>query len=59
VPLTVSVKFAAVLVPPLSLTTCLITVSFGAAFSVFVIVQSAVSPKCARVPEQPSPNEVV
>jgi hypothetical protein len=29
-----------------------VTVTFGAAFSEFVIVQLAVSPKCASVPEQ-------
>ena len=31
-----------------------VTVTFGAALSVFVIVQLAVSPKLASVPEQPS-----
>ena len=30
-----------------------VTVTLGAAFSVFVIVHVAVSPKCVRVPEQP------
>ena len=58
-PVTVRVKFPAFCVPPLSLTTCLITVSFGAALSVFVIVQRAESPKWASVPEQPSLNVVV
>ena len=58
-PLTVSVKSPAFFVPPLSLTTCLITVSFGAAFRVLVIVQVAVSPKWASVPEHPSPSVVV
>ena len=32
----------------------LVTVTFGAAFSVFVIVQVALSPKFASLPEQPS-----
>ncbi|TML95389.1 MAG: hypothetical protein E6G03_08450 [Actinobacteria bacterium] len=31
-----------------------VTVTFGAALSVFVIVQLAVSPKWASVPEQPA-----
>ena len=33
-----------------------VTVTFGAALSVFVIVQLAVSPKCASVPEQSVPS---
>jgi len=31
-----------------------VTVTFGGALSVFVIVQLAVSPKCDRVPSQPA-----
>ena len=58
-PLTVSVKSPACFVPPLSLITCLITVSLGAALSVLVMVHSALSPKCAGVPEQPWLNVVV
>ena len=42
-PDTVIVKLAAVAVPPLSLTTCLMTISF-AAISSFVTVQVFVSP---------------
>jgi hypothetical protein len=37
----------------------LVTVTFGAAFKVFVIVQVAVSPKLASVPEQPALDDVV
>ena len=37
----------------------LVTVTFGAALRVFVIVQLAVSPKCASVPEHPALDVVV
>ncbi|TML95391.1 MAG: hypothetical protein E6G03_08460 [Actinobacteria bacterium] len=37
----------------------LVTVTFGAALSVLVIVQLAESPKLSSVPEQPSLNVVV
>ena len=53
-PVTVSVKFTAVLVPPLSLITCLITVSC-AAWSSFVTVHVFDSPN-AMVPEHPTPR---
>jgi len=37
----------------------LVTVTLGAAFSVFVIVQLPASPKWAKVPEQPVPTELL